>query len=44
LAKDQPLRDRLSAQGRKLAITKFDERIAARTALSAYKRALGHDS
>jgi len=44
LAKDQPLRDGLSAQGRKLAITKFDERIAARTALSAYKRALGHDS
>jgi glycosyltransferase involved in cell wall biosynthesis len=40
LAQDRQLRSRLSEQGRQLAITKFDERIAARTAVAAYKTAL----
>ena len=41
LKTDTNLKNRLAEAGRKLAITKFDERIAARQAVEAYNSALG---
>jgi len=41
LKTDANLKNRLAEAGRKLAITKFDERIAARQAVEAYNSALG---
>ena len=44
LADDPRLRSRLAEQGRHLAITKFDERVAARTAVAAYTDSLADRS
>jgi len=40
LVNDPQLRDQLGKQARQMAITKFDERVAAKTATSAYMAAL----
>lgn len=40
LAKDEDLRRQLGEQGRELAVRKFDERIAAKTAVAAYQAAI----
>jgi glycosyltransferase involved in cell wall biosynthesis len=43
LAKNPELRDEIARRGRDIAITKFDERVAAKTAVDAYKSALAEE-
>jgi glycosyltransferase involved in cell wall biosynthesis len=43
LFRNEQLRRRLGINGRQLAISKFDERVAAKTVVAAYKTAIGQD-
>lgn len=40
LLRDPELRSQIGEKGRQIAVTKFDERLAARTAVAAYKEAI----